>query len=119
MRRTGPTKISTLNLIREIDALSTKDKSAFWDRIAAELRKSRRNRREVNVDRINRVTKAGETIIVPGKVLGTGELNHKINVYALEYSGNAEEKINTNGKASLIRDLMKEGVKGKKVRIIG
>jgi len=48
-----------------------------------------RKRVEVNLYKINKHSKEGESIIVPGKVLSEGKLDHKISIIALDYSGRA------------------------------
>ena len=68
---------------------------------------------------INKYTREGETALIPGKVLSLGEINKKISVAALNFSGQAREKINKIGKAISIQELVKQNPKGKKVRIIG
>ncbi len=114
--KTGPTNIHVKNLIKEIKENSSKQDSGFWRRIGKELEKSRRNRREVNLERLEKHTKDKEIVIVPGKVLGDGELNHEITVAALQFSEKAKEKIK---KTMTIKELLKENPKGKGVRIIG
>ncbi|MBM3200419.1 50S ribosomal protein L18e [Candidatus Woesearchaeota archaeon] len=119
MRKTGPTNPQMRKLIANLRSLATKEKVDIWKRIADELEKPTRSRREVNLERISRNTKKGETIIVPGKVLAKGELEHSLKVAAWNFSETAKQKINKNGKASSIQDLIKENPKGKGVRIIG
>lgn len=114
--KTGPTNIYVKNLIQEIKENASKEESAFWKRIRKELERSRRNRRSVNIERLETHTKDKETIIVPGKVLGDGELTHDITVAALQFSEKAKEKIK---KTMTIKELLKENPKGKGVRIIG
>lgn len=113
VRRTGPTDINLRKLI-------SKMKGKFWKRIASDLNKPRRIRRAVNLSRINRYSKDGETIIVPGKILSSGVLEHKINLCAWAVSKTAEEKIKKSGsKIIKIENLLKENPKGKGVKIIG
>jgi len=119
MRRTGPSNPHMKRLIADLRSLGTKEKVKMWKVIASELEKPTRSRREVNIERINRATKKDETVIVPGKVLSKGELNHSIKVAAWKFSGAAKEKINKVGKSISIQELVKENPKGKKVRIIG
>jgi large subunit ribosomal protein L18e len=119
MSRTGPTNINLKNLIRELRKLSTKNNVKLWKRIAYELEKPTRNRREVNISKIDKYTKENEIALVPGKVLSNGDLTKKITVAAFKFSQQATEKINKKGKAISIQDLMKDNPKGKKVRIIG
>jgi large subunit ribosomal protein L18e len=83
-----------------------------------ELSRATRQRRAVNISRINRYTKSGDTIVVPGKVLSAGELKHAVTVAAWKFSKQAEEKIRkAKGKAISIPELMK--MKTRKVKIIG
>ncbi len=114
--KTGTTNPNVKNLIQEIKEVSAKEKSGFWKRISKELEKPRRNRREVNVQRINDNTKKGETVIVPGKVLGNGDLDHDVKVAALQFSEKACDKIKDR---LTIGELLKSNPKGKDVRILG
>jgi len=115
MKRTGSDNPNLVNLIHDLKKLSIDQKVKFWKRIAEDLEKPTRKRREVNLDRLSRNTKANETVIVPGKVLGSGELDHKLKVAAFAFSQPAKEKV----EAMTIRQLMKDNPKGKGVRIIG
>lgn len=110
------TNIHLKKLVRDLKRLSREQNVNIWKRIAEDLDKSARNKREVNVFKIDKYTKDNETIIVPGKVLGDGELTHNVNVAAWRFSESAKEKI--KGSMS-IEDLMKKNPKGKDVRIIG
>ena len=108
-----------MELINELKKKSLEEKVKIWKRIAQDLEKPTRQRRVVNLSSFDTCTKENEIIIVPGKVLGSGEVNHKITVAAYAFSGSAIDKINKNGKALSITELMKENPKGSKVRIIG
>ncbi len=48
--------------------------------------KLRSIKREVNISRLSSVTKNGEVIVVPGKVLGSGEMDHQLTVCAFSIS---------------------------------
>ena len=106
-------------LIIELKRAATKNDSAIWKRIASDLAKPTRNQRVVNIYKINQHTQENETIIVPGKVLGTGDLTHKVNVAAYKFSDEAHKKINANGSAMTIEELVKQNPQGKKIKIIG
>ncbi|MFH1506117.1 MAG: 50S ribosomal protein L18e [archaeon] len=106
-------------LVKELKKLSIEQKVNFWKRIAKDLEKPTRQRRTVNVWKIDKYAKDNETVIVPGKVLGTGELNKKVNVAAFNFSDEAVSKISKNGKTLSIEELMKSNPKGKGVRILG
>ncbi len=118
--RTGPTNQNLRKLIEDLNKLSSEKNIKLWKRIALDLGKPTRQRRVVNLSRINHYTKENDTIIVPGKVLGSGLLNHKLTIAAYSFSEGALEKINkANSKAITISDLMKENIKGRGVKIIG
>lgn len=118
-KRTGPTNIYLQNLILDLKKLSNQKNVNLWKRIAKDLSKSTRQRREVNIYKIDKYCREDETAIVPGKVLSMGELNKKITVAAWNFSNEAREKINKRGRAITIQELMKSNPEGKKVRIIG
>jgi len=108
------------NLIKELKKKSIDEKVKLWKRIASDLEKPSRQRRIVNLSRINRYTKENETIIVPGKVLGSGLLEHKLAIAAFDFSISAKEKIKSSGSEAIsIEELMTKPVKGRRVRVIG
>ena len=120
MKHTGPTTLELRKLIVELRKLANKQKVNLWKRIAMDLEKPTRQRRVVNLSRINRFTKPQETIIIPGKVLGTGMLEHGVTIAAFAFSGTSKQKIEeAKGKAIIITELLKQNPKGKDVRIIG
>ena len=119
VNRTGPSSLALTNLIIDLRKLSNKEKVNLWKRGAFDLSKPNRQRREVDLIRINKFTRDGEVALVPGKVLSNGEFSKKITVAALKFSDAAKSKINAKGKAITIKELMTSNPKGKKVRIIG
>ncbi len=97
-----------------------KNKAPIWRALEEELAGPRANRREVSVGRLAGITKAGEVVVIPGKVLGTGSLGHKLTVCAFSISEGAAKKIITaGGKVTTFEDLIKKHPDGKGVRIIG
>ncbi len=118
--KTGPTNQHLQLLIEELNKKGHESESNILLRLASDLSKSTRQRRVVNLSRINRFTKDGEIIVVPGKVLGTGELDHKVSIAAWTFSEQAKDKITkAQGTVLTINDLINSDMKGKKVRIIG
>jgi len=108
------------NLVQELKKTSIKQDVKIWKRIATELERPLRRRRVVNLSRIDQYGKNNETVIVPGKVLGMGEITKKITVAAFRFSGQAKEKILSSGsKAITINELLKKNPKGTKVKIVG
>ena len=116
--RTGPTNINLSNLIGELRKKAYADNIPLFERIAEDLEKSTRQRREVNLSKISRLSKENETILVPGKVLGSGVLEHKITISAYQFSESAKVKLKESGSKILeLNDLAKQSPKG--IRIIG
>lgn len=120
MKRTGPTNHLLRNMIDELKKRSSEQNVNIWKRVALDLEKPSRQRRVVNLSRINRYTKENETIIVPGKVLGSGSLNRKLTISAYQFSDSAKEKIvKVGGSIVPLLELSKEKPDGKRIRIIG
>ncbi|MDE1823656.1 MAG: 50S ribosomal protein L18e [Candidatus Micrarchaeota archaeon] len=68
----------------------------------------KRRRVKVNLNKLDRVSKDGESIIVPGKVLGEGRLTKKIRISAVDYSESAIEKLKESKSSMVkIRDIVK------------
>ena len=96
------------------------NKAPIWRALEEELAGPRANRREINVRRLAEITKADEVVVVPGKVLGTGNLGHKLTVCAFSISETAAKKIvDSGGKVMAFDDLINNHPDGKGVRIIG
>ena len=109
-----------LFLIQELKRLASEQKVGVWSRIAEDLERSTRNRRIVNLSRLNRFTNDNEIIIVPGKVLGAGNIDHKVTVAAWNFSGQAKEKIEAvKGQCLTIAELARKNPKGSNMRILG
>jgi large subunit ribosomal protein L18e len=104
-----------INLIQEIKEHAGKESSNFWRKIVKELERTKQQRREVSLFRLNKLTKDKEIIIVPGKVIGDDNLDHELTVAAFNFSKSAKEKIKNT---TTIKDLLKTNPKGKGVRII-
>ncbi len=116
---TYTTNIHLKNLVSELKKLASVEDVNLWKRVASDLEKPSRTRRAVNISKLDKNTKENDIIVVPGKVLGNGEIGHKVTVAAFTFSEQAKEKINKVGKAISLSDLMKENPKGKNVKIIG
>ena len=119
MKRTGPTNPYLQELISQLHRAGVKEKVPLWTRVADDLSMATRQRRAVNVGRISRYSQKDELIVVPGKVLSAGDLDHPVTVAAWQFSASAKEKISKQGTALTISELLKQNPKGKKVRILG
>ncbi len=119
-KRTGPTNPILKELIQGLKKKSKEQNTKLWKRIALDIERPTRKRRIVNLSRINRHAKENETIIVPGKVLGSGTLDHKLTISAFQFSESAKNKIMENGSRIIpLDELSNENPKGKRIRIIG
>ena len=107
-----------LNIIKSIPKEAAK--SRFWKRIIEECEKPRRSRRAVNLYKLNRLTKPGDVVYVPGKVLGTGKIDHPITISAFGFSKAAYEKLMKSGSTILTtREFAEKYPTGSGVKIIG
>lgn len=64
-----------------------------WLGIAGLLSGPTRKYSGVNLQEIEKESKEGDTIVIPGKVLGKGDVSKKIRVCALSFSAEAEKKL--------------------------
>lgn len=119
VKRTGPTNYQLELLIEELEKKASEKGVKLWKRVAFELKRPSRQRRVVNIYKIDKYAKEGETVLVPGKVLNTGELTKPVKVAAFSFSKTAEEKIRKKGQTMSISELISKNPEGKKVRILG
>ena len=95
-------------------------RAPIWKHLENELANSGSHASEVNISKLASVTKEGETIVVPGKILGSGRINHKLTVCAFSMSQKLAKKLNDcGGKIVTIANLTQSYPEGKGVRIIG
>ncbi|MGB9740772.1 MAG: 50S ribosomal protein L18e [Candidatus Bathyarchaeia archaeon] len=120
MKETKATNPELVKLTRFLKRQSRENKAEIWRTIAEILSKPRRKRITVNLSRLNRYTQKSDVVVVPGKVLGAGVVNHPVTVAAFAFSERAKEKIlAARGKCISLMDLIKKNPKGSNVKIIG
>ena len=108
-----------LKLIRYLRKKATEDNVSIWRDVADRLSTSKRQRSAVNLSRLNRHAKEKETVVVPGKVLGAGKLEHPLVVAAFAFSDEARQKItHGKGKCLPIQELVEDNPKGSNVRMM-
>lgn len=108
-----------IEVVKTLIWRANEEDALVWRALADSLRRSKRRRASVNVSKINRHSSEGETVVVPGRVLGSGALSHRVSVAALSFSRQAVEKIErAGGRCLTISDLLKENPKGSRVKII-
>ncbi len=100
-------KIENKLLLEAIKDAKQKRKG-FWNRVAYFLSKPRRKRIAVNVSKINKYSKEGLTVVIPGKVLGDGLLEIPVIVVAFNFSESAKRIIEqAGGKAVYLNEFLK------------
>lgn len=118
-RNIKKTNIRLIQLIEDLKTYSREHKASIWKEIGRRLESPSKNRCEVNLSRINRNTKLSDIIVVPGKVLGAGVLDHPVTVAAVNFSDLARKKIiATGGTVITIEELLRTLSKGSNVKII-
>ena len=111
------TKKKTNSELVETIALALKNKA--WNSLAHKLSGATRSFSAVNLDKIEKETKAGDTIIIPGKVLSKGNVTKKVRLCALSFSETAIEKLKaTKSEVVLISEEIKKNPKATGVRVI-
>jgi len=91
----------------------------IWKVVSKYMILPRKDIPAVNLSKISRLSSAGDQILVPGKVLGSGKLEHATQVAAFSFSVSAVKGITeAGGKALTIEQLIQANPKGKGVKII-
>jgi large subunit ribosomal protein L18e len=106
------------DLIAEMKAAARNGGGDVWGDIAQRLEKPRRTHAEVNLGRIERYAREDETVIVPGKVLGSGALRKGVTVAAVDFSGTARTKVEAVGEAITLEQALEQNREGTNVRVI-
>ncbi|MGC8495732.1 MAG: 50S ribosomal protein L18e [Candidatus Micrarchaeia archaeon] len=68
-------------------------KKGPWKRALELAAVPARRRASVNLYKLSKNTKEGDAVIVPGKVLSVGKLDHSISIAAMQFSKSALEKL--------------------------
>ena len=107
-------------MVKDLKQASKKNEAPIWSRLAELARKPSSSKRVVNLSRINKTTKDNDVLFVPGKVLGTGNISHKITLSSFSISTTARNKIIQSGGSIMIySDMIKKFPTGKGVIIFG
>ena len=120
MGTTVKTNPSLTRLIDELKALSRQNAAPIWRDVAERLAGRNRNRAEVNLSRVSRTAKDGETVVVPGVLLGSGALAKPLTIATWRASEGARAKVEKAGGSVIgLRELAASNPKGSGVRIVG
>jgi len=115
MSKTNPRLNS---LIADLKSAARDSGGDVWGDVAERLEKPRRTHAEVNLGRIERYAREDETVVVPGKVLGSGVLQKEVTVAAVDFSGTARTKIDQVGETMRLEQALEQYPDGSNVRVI-
>ena len=109
-----------IRMAKELKKASTKNDAPIWAKLAEYALKPSIARRDINLKRIAQLTKENDTVVFPGKVLGTGNIPHKVTLCSFSISNSAANKILENGgKLISYSDLIEQNPTGKGVVLLG
>ncbi len=109
-----------VRLVVELRRAARTHSAPIWASVADRLERPRHQLTPVNVGHLERLTEAGETVVVPGKLLAEGPLSKRLTVAAFAYSKEARAKIHAAGGVAIsVHDLVKVKPDGAGVRIFG
>ncbi len=116
-RKSNPNLVTLIQRLKDVGRVN---EAPVWRDIALRLESPAKNWAEINVGKINRYADEDEIVVVPGKLLGAGEIEKKVTVAAYRASVQARDKIEKAGGRSMsIEELVAQNPKGSKVRIMG
>ena len=109
-----------IQMAKQLKSASKKNEAPIWAKLAELALKPSSARRIVNLNTINNNTKEDDVVVVPGKILAIGNLDHKVSVCSFSISIPAAKKITSSGGILLnFKEMIEKFPKGKGVKIIG
>lgn len=109
-----------IQMVKELKQAYAKNDAPIWAKLAKLALKPTSARHVVNLTRINKHTKENDVVIVPGKILGTGNISHKITLCSFSISNTAAKKvIDSGGQIISFTKIIEKFPTGKGVAIIG
>lgn len=119
MKESKTTNPELIHLIALLKKESREKQAGIWLDLAEYLSKARSQRITVNLSKINRNTKRADMVVVPGKLLGSGSLNHALTVASFGASEKAKAKlVAAKAKYVPIAELLEKNPKGTNIKII-
>lgn len=119
MRDTKTTNPQLVELIGLLRKQSREKQAPIWIDVADHLAKTRSQRVVVNLSSINRNTKKSDVVVVPGKILASGVIDHALTIAAFEASKQAIAKLEAaKAKYLTINELLEKNPTGSNVKII-
>ncbi|MCH7567814.1 MAG: 50S ribosomal protein L18e [Nanoarchaeota archaeon] len=102
-----------------VETIIAAKKNKDWNKVVQVISGSRRKYASVNLKEIEKQTTTGDTVVIPGKVLGIGNITKKVRVCALGFSDSAREKLKSaNGEIVTIFEEINKNPKAEGIKII-
>ena len=116
IRKTDPVLVGLLGRLKEA---GRENEAPIWRDIASRLEKPSRNWAQVNISKLDAHVREGENAIVPGKLLGSGDVSKAYTVIAFKASASAKAKVAAaGGKVLTLEEGIQTFPKGEKCRIL-
>ena len=108
-----------IHMAKELKVASKKNKAPIWSKLSEMALKPTRARKVLNLGQLDKFVNDNDVVVVPGKVLGTGNISHKITLCSFSISTSGAKKIvQSGGKIIDVTQLIKNNPTGKGVKII-
>ncbi len=102
-----------------VDTIIAAKKKEKWIEVARILSRPRRKSVNLNLEEIDKNAGNEKILVIPGKVLSSGELNKKVKIVALGFSEKAKEKLEkAKIPISYILEEIKKNPEGKGIKIL-
>jgi len=106
--------------VTELKKASRENDAPLWKSVALRLERPSRNWPSVNISKLEFNLNKNSKAVVPGKLLGAGNITKKITVSAYSFSQSAKSKVEAAGGKCLSYDeFIKSNPKGTDVVVIG
>ena len=108
-----------LKTVSSLKHASKINNAPIWSKLAKISQKSSSAKKIVNIKKINEHSEENNVIVVPGKVLGMGNISHKITLCSFSISNAAAKKIiESGGQIIKFNELIDKHPSGNNVKII-
>ena len=109
-----------IQMAKDLKKASAKNDAPIWAKLSQYALKPSIARKSINLYKIGQHTKDNDTVVFPGKVLGTGKLPHKITLCSFSISESAANKIIETGRKLIsFSKLIEKNPTGKGVVLLG
>ncbi len=102
-----------------LERAGRENKAPIWTAAARLLSRPTTTKVEVNLGRVSRIAEEGQSLFVPGKVLGSGTIDKKLVVGAFSFSQSARTKLEAAGGSALtIEEFVSKYPDGSGVKLV-